>query len=434
MKNFKPFYFIKSSGIPLLSVMLFLTACPSRKPIAPIQEGIANPVISDINRQTPLNTKVISNPKQNVNSNKNKEVLAPTKIVVYEQFPNEQKVIINPMNQGGPIEVVIPPVLPHNSIPQPSMAVKVIPVVQNSNTPNSITPTALTTSKNNVLKKYYPVKSQETWYSVSRLHQVSLEQLAQANGITIEELKDPRYQLKVGQTLAIPVIAPTISNLKTNGMNVVENTTPVVAKNGVQKHTVQVQENWYSVARLYKISPVELAGFNQKNVLNDNDLLKVGQVINIPALNSQQSNQVIPQTVTPNTTANKGLKDTTKLATPKFTFPLEGKISSFKVLKNFTQTNNKGIDFATANHQIVQSVAVGKVIYASNQLKDYGNMLMIDHGKDWVSVYAFLDKLLVKEGSSVEQNQAIGLTENKKLHFELRQAEKPVNPLLHLPK
>ncbi len=115
-------------------------------------------------------------------------------------------------------------------------------------------------------------------------------------------------------------------------------------------------------------------------------------------------------------------------------WPLRGKI-----LKSFSQTQNKGIDISGRLGQKVKAAAAGKVVYSGKGLVGYGNLLIIRHNRDFHTAYANNRRLLVKEGQRVKKGQAIaevGKLRGVKpsLHFEIRKKGKPVNPLWYLPK
>lgn len=110
-----------------------------------------------------------------------------------------------------------------------------------------------------------------------------------------------------------------------------------------------------------------------------------------------------------------------------------------KVIKNFSQTDNTGIDIRGKAGQKVMSVDSGKVVYSGSGLKAYGNLLIIKHNYLYLSAYAYNHKLFVKEGQVVKKGQVIaevGGVGRKKavLHFEIRKNGNSVNPLNYLPR
>ncbi len=116
-----------------------------------------------------------------------------------------------------------------------------------------------------------------------------------------------------------------------------------------------------------------------------------------------------------------------------WSWPLTG-----TVVKDFIQTGRKGIDIAGKLGETVLAAASGKVVYSGRGLLGYGNLIIIKHDFYFLTAYANNRKLLVKEGQTVRKGQNIaevGVLSGKKpsLHFEIRRAGKPVNPLLYLP-
>jgi lipoprotein NlpD len=110
-----------------------------------------------------------------------------------------------------------------------------------------------------------------------------------------------------------------------------------------------------------------------------------------------------------------------------------------KIIHHFAVNNggNKGIDIAGIAREPVLATAAGKVVYAGNGLRGYGNLLIVKHNEEFLSAYAHNSKLLVKEGDLVKAGQVIaemGDTEAQQvmLHFEIRQAGKPVDPMQYL--
>ena len=93
----------------------------------------------------------------------------------------------------------------------------------------------------------------------------------------------------------------------------------------------------------------------------------------------------------------------------------------------------KGIDIEGSMGQDINAASNGKVIYNGSDLRGYGNLIIIKHNKDYLSVYAHNSKILVKEGQSVAKGQKIAEmgnsgTDSVKLHFEIRYQGKSVDP------
>ena len=103
-------------------------------------------------------------------------------------------------------------------------------------------------------------------------------------------------------------------------------------------------------------------------------------------------------------------------------------------------THNDGINIAIPQGTDVHAAESGRVAYAGNELKGYGNLVLIRHDNGWVSAYAHADQILVKRDDVVRRGQVIakagktGTVDQPQLHFELRQGAKPVDPLPHMEK
>ena len=115
----------------------------------------------------------------------------------------------------------------------------------------------------------------------------------------------------------------------------------------------------------------------------------------------------------------------------RLSWPAKGKVTG-----EFSETN-KGIDIAGKVGEPVLAASDGKVVYAGNSLRGYGNLVIIKHDNTYLTAYAHNRALLVKEGDAVKKGQRIaemGDTDatSVKLHFELRVNGKPVNPTPYL--
>lgn len=114
-------------------------------------------------------------------------------------------------------------------------------------------------------------------------------------------------------------------------------------------------------------------------------------------------------------------------------WPAEGKL-----LGTFGQGGGKGIDISGARNAAVVAAAPGKVVYSGSGLRGYGKMLIVKHEEEFLTAYAHNETLLAKEGQWVKGGQKIaemGDTDSDrvKLHFEVRQYGKPLDPLKFLP-
>jgi lipoprotein NlpD len=112
--------------------------------------------------------------------------------------------------------------------------------------------------------------------------------------------------------------------------------------------------------------------------------------------------------------------------------------SAGKVIGTFDEGKNKGIDIAGKAGQQVIAASAGKVMYAGSGIRGYGNLVIVKHSSSLLSAYAHNRSIIVKEGQSVNKGQMIAEmgdsdSDAVKLHFEIRQQGKPVDPSKFLP-
>ncbi|VTZ50350.1 Peptidase M23 [Methylocella tundrae] len=120
-------------------------------------------------------------------------------------------------------------------------------------------------------------------------------------------------------------------------------------------------------------------------------------------------------------------------ANPEFRWPARGRI-----IQAFKLGGNDGINIAVPEGTSVKAAESGVVAYAGNELKGYGNLILIRHPNGFVSAYANNGDIEVKRGETVKRGQVIaksgqsGNVASPQLHFELRKGATPVDPTLYL--
>lgn len=128
--------------------------------------------------------------------------------------------------------------------------------------------------------------------------------------------------------------------------------------------------------------------------------------------------------------AGKGGADS---ANPEFRWPARGRI-----IQAFKAGSNDGINIAVPEGTSVKAAEAGVVAYAGNELKGYGNLILIRHPNGFVTAYANTSDIEVKRGDTVKRGQTIaksgqtGDVDSPQLHFELRKGPKPVDPTQYL--
>ncbi|HYG85114.1 MAG TPA: LysM peptidoglycan-binding domain-containing M23 family metallopeptidase [Azospirillum sp.] len=117
----------------------------------------------------------------------------------------------------------------------------------------------------------------------------------------------------------------------------------------------------------------------------------------------------------------------------RFMWPLKGKlVSGFGPKPD--GMNNDGINIAAPKGTAVMAADNGVVAYAGNELRGFGNLLLVKHDGGWITAYAHLDKMEVDRGARVKRGQRIGTVgqtgsvTSPQLHFELRKGSHVVDP------
>ncbi len=194
-------------------------------------------------------------------------------------------------------------------------------------------------------------------------------------------------------------------------------------------HTVKSGETLYAIAWRYNRDYTALARVNN---LQTPYTLRVGQQISLASAppahvqQTQKPTQLVTAKPSQTNTPSKNLQ---------WHWPSDGKlISTFS-----QQKGQKGIDIAGRMGQAVLSSGDGEVVYSGNGLRGYGQLIIIKHNDSYLSAYAHNSRLLVREGEKVKALQKIAEmgqtdTDSVRLHFEIRQQGKPVDPLQFLPK
>jgi murein DD-endopeptidase MepM/ murein hydrolase activator NlpD len=298
----------------------------------------------------------------------------------------------------------------------------------------------------------------ETLDMISRQHGVPVSAIMQANNITSPAM------VHVGDHLVIPrrspsaaaSVPPTTRIASTvPGMPVGAPRTALAPTTGM--HVVAPGETLHSIARLYGKSVMVLA---KANNIPPDTMVKVGERVVIPDV--QPTSAVAPRAqasvappagpslaiaesphsarvATPEAPAQDSTIKTAEPAggLPSFRWPVRGRvIAGFGPTPNGLQ--NDGINLAVPEGTPVKAAEDGVVAYAGNELKGYGNLVLVRHNNGFVTAYAHASDILVKRGETVKRGQVIahsgqtGNVTSPQLHFEIRKGSTPVDPSQYL--
>jgi murein DD-endopeptidase MepM/ murein hydrolase activator NlpD len=251
----------------------------------------------------------------------------------------------------------------------------------------------------------YTVKPGDDFQSIASSVGVEAAELADLNGVT-----DPA-SIRPGEVLILPAHAAPAA-AETSGTTVVSRTAaaePATADDGQPEQ------------KIHKVKTVKMASLPKSEpadtTVTDTPETAPGEV-------AETEQAVAPK-------AKSGGKIS------GFRWPVEGRIIE-KFGSRGDGTNNDGINLAVPNGTKVKAAEDGIVAYVGNELKDYGNLVLIRHADGWVSAYGHNAEILVQRGDQVKRGQDIaragnsGAVEQPQVHFELRQGSKPVDPTKYM--
>jgi murein DD-endopeptidase MepM/ murein hydrolase activator NlpD len=284
----------------------------------------------------------------------------------------------------------------------------------------------------------------ETLAILSRRHGVSIAALIKANGLAAPN------NLKIGQQIIIPgkaaVAAPAAPPVAAPAQAKAPAAVPATASYG-GFHIAGPGDTLAKIANRYRVSVADLAKVNR---ITPQTQVKLGDRLNIPAPapRAEAPPQSAPvqqiAAVEPKHTANLASPTETPEADSKretggamFRWPVRGRIvTAFGPKPNGQQ--NDGINIAVPEGTPIKAAEEGEVAYAGNELKGYGNLVLLRHPNGFVTAYAHASELLVKRGDKVKRGQVIGKSgrtgaiNSPQLHFEIRKGSTPVDPTPYL--
>ena len=255
----------------------------------------------------------------------------------------------------------------------------------------------------------YVVKPGDSLWSIANRNGTSVSALQSANNLSGNSIRS-------GQRLALPgdATAPVqVAAITPNTMNDASPTNPVPAPR----------------------RPVEAKPVAAIQPSRSNDVVERPAGYTAPAAAKPEQ----PITPAANREAAKPAEPivTASKEGAGFRWPVQGRIiSGFGKKPNGER--NDGIDLVVPEGTSVKAAESGVVIYAGNELKSYGNLVLVRHENGWVSAYAHNKELLVKRGDAVERGQVIsragrsGGVDTPQVHFELRKGATPVDPMQYL--
>ena len=280
--------------------------------------------------------------------------------------------------------------------------------------PNTNAPDYSQIQKGSYKGNTYKVNKGDTMFLIAYLAGMDVKDLASMNN-----MKEP-YSLSVGQTLKI-------SNCSTKTI-----TTTVPVKTTAPAAPAEPEVTY-------------TPGANGTQIGSDGSVIgpiKAGVATggaSTPAFSNNTPSTPVTTTTQVETTNNTPVNANVVAPVASnvaWQWPTQG-----NVIQGFSNSDggNKGIDISGSRGQAVKAAASGRVVYAGNALRGYGNLIIIKHNDDFLSAYAHNDKILVSDQQEVKAGQEIAKmgstgTNAVKLHFEIRYKGKSVDPVRYLPR
>jgi murein DD-endopeptidase MepM/ murein hydrolase activator NlpD len=305
------------------------------------------------------------------------------------------------------------------------------------------------------------VGTSDTLEIVARRYNVTPAAILQANGYKGPRVLSPGQQLIIPRPGAAVVAAAPVMSAPISKPVVTAVAAPSV-------HVVNHGDTLMSIARRNHISAGELA---RANGLDSSAKLKIGMKLNVPVKASAAvapvAQPVVAQAapvsappatklaaITTDSQQKARLAQTTNVeeaptaetpakaaeatgALPTFRWPVRGKVITGYGAKTNGKSND-GINLAVPEGTPVKAAEDGVVAYSGNELKGYGNLVLVRHSNGYVTAYAHASELLVKRGDTIKRGQIIaksgqsGEVGSPQLHFEIRKGSNPVDPLQFL--
>ncbi len=268
----------------------------------------------------------------------------------------------------------------------------------------------------------YRAREGDSLYTVSRLFSADVSDIAKLNRIL------PPYKLEAGQVVRLPTLT--------------RDTVAAPVQPEIQTAMIQPQQAQPTIQRIPDSpSTINPAPIQRETLAPPRH---TPSQVPSPVTSTQPVSRPLPQPIQvmrapPEPPAKKTpiTAQVPKRSSGKFLKPVEGKTLSSYGPKT-DGLHNDGINISAPPGAPVRAAENGVVVYAGNELKASGNLVIIRHQDRWMTAYAHMDKLLIKRGDTVKRGQTIGTVgstgsvDKPQLHFEVRRGTEAINPKLYL--
>jgi murein DD-endopeptidase MepM/ murein hydrolase activator NlpD len=274
----------------------------------------------------------------------------------------------------------------------------------------------------------YKVQEGDTPRGIANKFKISEKELIAANKLTRAD------RLQINQSLIIPsakpdAVEPEVAETsKPSELEAPAATSPDVRP--VKTTTIKAPD----VAQSSKTAPADKAKEETPAV----PVAAADEVIGGgPAKTADAKAKTANATSIASGTSTDQLPQPDPMSGNSFRWPVQGRIISEFGTKP-DGGHNDGIDLAVPQGTSVKAAENGVVAYAGDELKPYGNLILIRHSNNWVSAYAHNEELMVKRGDKVRRGQVIakagktGAASQPLVHFELRKGSRPIDPTKYM--
>jgi murein DD-endopeptidase MepM/ murein hydrolase activator NlpD len=311
------------------------------------------------------------------------------------------------------------------------------------------------------------VGTSDTLDLLAKRYNVSAAAILQANGYKGPRMLSPGQQLIIPKQTAVAAAAPALAPPASKPV--------AAAASSSSVHIVNRGDTLMSISRRNNVPVTELA---KANNLDQSAKLSLGMKLTVPGSKSAAVAAPAAQPVaaaapaqpvatvaapaskmasaggppqaarlasaTTNVVEEKPVAEAASVkpgeatgALPTFRWPVRGKVITSYGAKTNGKSND-GINLAVPEGTPVKAAEDGVVAYSGNELKGYGNLVLVRHSNGYVTAYAHASELMVKRGDTIKRGQIIaksgqsGEVGSPQLHFEIRKGSSPVDPLQFL--
>jgi murein DD-endopeptidase MepM/ murein hydrolase activator NlpD len=274
----------------------------------------------------------------------------------------------------------------------------------------------------------------ETAAVLANRYGIPMDALVKTNGFSSAS------QIQPGSRIVIPVYNAALA--ASSGAIAVRNTTASAKAIGTPPRSLASQAEALKLAKSHvpatKTAAIEPAAKPAQKIAQNAPAPKSAVVASAPSTAKQETQREVKGAhdsapVAANPEPVKASAMVGDAANPEFRWPARGRI-----IQAFKPGGNDGINIAVPEGTSVKAAESGVVAYAGNELKGYGNLILIRHPNGFVSAYANTSDIEVKRGETVKRGQTIaksgqsGNVASPQLHFELRKGTTPVDPTQYL--